>query len=541
MLSSSPRSLRPLLGSLASTAGDVFGIGPLTNSSSDVSLSVLQGWMTECVSDHNCGCLEGSSGEDVTADPELPTRILEISTSPGPLSLRLIEPRGMRGRYAALSHCWGPPDKQPLRTTKATYAQHLAGIAATELPKTFREATRVARAVGLRYLWIDSLCIIQDDRADWTNEAPRMGPLYGKAALVIAASGATDSTQGCFLPRRCPGPELRIPYPGTEESGQEAHVVLQVTLPYTKGSPIFSPLGKRGWVLQEWLLARRLVHYSAAGMTWTCQRVEDMSEAGIHSSRTWVERDMTWDNVIEHFTIRHLTVVADKTMAVQGLADSMRRNRETDAYHHGMWTADMPQQLLWVGNRTTRPKELENVPTWSWASTDGHCLTLSKRRLPWEPKPATLAMEKGGRELVLGCRSKRCALKKWKELTWQVVKEEAPLSDAYAPLSLTNILRAHFSQKMTYLMLDKETRKTVGVAMLDDEKAAGDHVQDCSVAFLMGEVRGERDTQPALTSVSLVLQEVTSSSKGTYKRLGVGLVVDEAWIRGGTEEIFRIY
>jgi len=502
--------------------------------------------MAECVSDHSCGCLGGPGSEDVTSNPELPTRILEIIiTTPGPPSLQLIESRGMRSRYAALSHCWGPRNKQPLRTTKATYAQHLAGIAAADLPKTFREATRVAQAVGLRYIWIDSLCIIQDDRADWAAEAPRMGPLYGRAAIVIAASGATDSTQGCFLPRLSP-PELKIPYPATagEGGGQEAHVVLRVKLPSSQADPIYSPLGKRGWVLQEWLLARRLVHYSGAGLTWTCQRVEDMSEAGMHESRTWAEKDMTWDSVIERFTIRQLTVLSDKTVAVQGLADSMQRNRQKgDAYHHGVWTADMPQQLLWVGAQTTRPKELGNiVPSWSWASTDGRCMTLSKRRMPWEPKPATtVALENGGRELVVGCRrARRCALKRWKELTWDIVREEAPFSNAYAPTSIMNLLRFHFSQKMTYLMLDEDTGETVGVAMLDDDGAAGDRIQGCSIAVLMREVRGEHDNQPELTSVSLVLQEVASSVGGTYKRLGVGFVVDEAWIQGGTEAVFRI-
>ncbi|RYP66435.1 hypothetical protein DL769_006036 [Monosporascus sp. CRB-8-3] len=523
----------------AAASGDVLGIGPLRDSSSADSLSILQSWVAECVSNHNCGRSKGADREDVTTNPELPNRILDIGTDDsGSMVVRLVESRGMHGSYAALSHCWGPPDKQPLRTTKATYSQHLAGIAASGLPKTFREAAQITQAVGLRYIWIDSLCIIQDDRDDWSREAPRMGPLYGKAYLVIAASGATNSTEGCFVPQRPPGPSLQIPYLSAG-GGQESHVVLQVRQSYTALSPVFSPLGKRGWVLQEWKLARRLVHYTAAGMTWSCKQVQDMGEDGMHSTGTSQDDELVWDGIIESYTIRQLTYLSDKIVAVQGLAEAMQRSLENAAYHHGMWTSDMPQQLFWIGTHTRRPKELQHIPSWSWASTDGRCLTLSHRKLSWETLQATFAVEKG-RELVVSCRSKGCSLKRWKEFSHLAVTEP-PLSKASVPGSVMYDLPIHYTRKMTHLMLDEDTEEVVGIAMLDDVEAAGERVQDCISAFFMKEVRQGNQTQAhCLTYFSLVLQSVGSSSR-VYRRLGVGFAVDEDWVHGGTEQTFRIF
>ncbi|KAF2491146.1 hypothetical protein BU16DRAFT_469810, partial [Lophium mytilinum] len=107
---------------------------------------------------------------------------------------------------------WGPPAKGPLRTTKATLQQHLAGVSVSSLPKTFRDAVAITRSMELCYLWVDSLCIVQDNKDDWPTEAPRMGSLYSRAHLVIAASGARDSSEGCFLERVAPSSSIEIPY-----------------------------------------------------------------------------------------------------------------------------------------------------------------------------------------------------------------------------------------------------------------------------------------------------------------------------------------
>jgi hypothetical protein len=264
-----------------------------------------------------------------------------------------------------------------------------------------------------------------------------------------------------------------------------------------------------------------------------------MNEDGTHATHRSEDDELVWDDIIESNTVRRLTYLSDKVIAVQGLAEAMQRAPEKDEYHHGMWTSDMPQQLFWVGQETRRPKELENIPSWSWASTDGRCSALSRRLLTsWEALQTSLAVE-NGRELIISCRSRSCVVRKWKVFNHRAT-EEPPLSKASVPGSTMWDLPIHFTNKMVHLMLDESTEEVVGLVMLDDVEAAGESVQHCVSAFILKEIRSSRQTQDhALVYFSLVLVRV-SPSLGTYRRLGVGFVVDNGWVQGGTERNLRI-
>ena len=114
-------------------------------------------------------CLNTVAGDLINESiaPTLPHRIIEVAPDDASIELRTVETNGRCGQHATLSHCWGARDQWPLRTTKANLPDHLKGIPHRLLPKTFQDAVVVTRALGLRYLWIDSLCIIQDDEGDW--------------------------------------------------------------------------------------------------------------------------------------------------------------------------------------------------------------------------------------------------------------------------------------------------------------------------------------------------------------------------------------
>ncbi|KAJ9644074.1 hypothetical protein H2199_003942 [Coniosporium tulheliwenetii] len=147
---------------------------------------------------------------DDTAQPEMPRRVLDVSDE----KVRLIdtsldgEPR--TGHYAALSHCWGP--KQLLTTTQATFRSRIDGIAFEDLPRTFQDAVTVTRTLCLRYIWIDSLCIVQDSHQDWLTESAKMGTVYQDASIVIAASGASEGSEGCFIPRTNIAEPIKLPF-----------------------------------------------------------------------------------------------------------------------------------------------------------------------------------------------------------------------------------------------------------------------------------------------------------------------------------------
>jgi hypothetical protein len=129
---------------------------------SDKALSKAKQWLQKCDTEHDCVC--------TSDDSEMPTRVLAIEEAG--LTVRVVDEKSHRGRYSALSHCWGSSHRITL--TKATMASLTKGILIEDLPKTFRDACQVAKNFGIQYVWIDSLCIVQDDRNDWAREASKM-------------------------------------------------------------------------------------------------------------------------------------------------------------------------------------------------------------------------------------------------------------------------------------------------------------------------------------------------------------------------------
>jgi hypothetical protein len=134
-------------------------------------------WLRSCGEKHP-RCLPLS-------DRPLPTRVIDVGDKDSS-RVHLVVSHGRLGRYIALSHCWG--DREPTTTTPDSYNNHInKGIAIGDLPQTFRDAIGVVRALGFQYLWIDCLCIIQQDGEDWQREAPRMREVYANAVVTIAS------------------------------------------------------------------------------------------------------------------------------------------------------------------------------------------------------------------------------------------------------------------------------------------------------------------------------------------------------------------
>ena len=197
---------------------------------------LVQRWLNECNVHENCTPLD---------DTPMPTRVLTLVGDNTQPSIRLIESKGRQERYLALSHCWGEAGKPPLRTTSENYQEHKSGIPFKNLPKTFQDTVELAQGIGIRYLWIDSLCIIQGDSRDWHSEAAKMGDVYRNAALVVAASGAKDSSEGLFVSERQPSTVLQIPY---ISDGECKGTFNMMRLPNNSDSdPRTGPLDSRAW------------------------------------------------------------------------------------------------------------------------------------------------------------------------------------------------------------------------------------------------------------------------------------------------------
>lgn len=175
----------------------------------------------------------------------MPTRLIEIGKDIGS-PLRLIETdSSFEQRYVALSHCWGSiPKAAGFFTSKDTWDRHKRNIDFEKLPRTFQDAVTITRDLGIKYIWIDSLCIIQGDQDDWANEAGKMENVFSSAYCTIAASSASSCLEG-FLHERRSRPCVAVKH----HSGDEVYYCKNID--DFHGDVEKGALNQRGWVLQE--------------------------------------------------------------------------------------------------------------------------------------------------------------------------------------------------------------------------------------------------------------------------------------------------
>jgi hypothetical protein len=228
------------------------------------SLEIARNWLEICDSDHELCRTEGPES--------LPTRVLDVSTS----TVQLVSGAGKTERYNCLSHCWGT--KPVLETTPETINKFQSSIPWEIIPATFRDAIIFTRAMGLQYIWIDSLCIIQKDDtsipSDWQKESAKMASIYKNSYVTLAASTSADSTISCFdgHHRSLYKPSCVLKATGKTKV-QDCQVFARISLPHAleTNERGFFPLLDRAWVLQERLLSPRLIYLGYNELQWECR------------------------------------------------------------------------------------------------------------------------------------------------------------------------------------------------------------------------------------------------------------------------------
>lgn len=365
---------------------------------------MLASWITECNTTHKDG---------TTRNAKLPRRVLDVGSKTGS---RIFchdssgEPEA-DGRYVALSYCWGK--SHPPKTIKDNLAQHQQDISFDTLPRSFQDAVTVTRNLGIRYLWIDSLCIVQDDTLDWQRESSKMAAYYSNAYLVIAAAQAGDPTQGFLDTMRSDSHFTQ--HPSTE--------IGQTTNPDSSISRIhrrtldghlcmdrhhevlrWSPLNKRAWALQENLLAKRIVHFTKRELLWECveglkcecMEVENNASPtsrpadGLRKDQFLVSlRDVDethslqdfWLNLLHRYSTLALSYKSDLLPALSGLA-KLWESPGAGKYLAGFWEGNILESVIWkpyLSSLRQRSREYRS-PSWSPFS-----LERLEREGPWGP------------------------------------------------------------------------------------------------------------------------------------------------------------
>lgn len=333
--------------------------------------STTQSWLSNCLGSHaSCKAKQPS---------RLPARVLDISST----NVRLLETNNRHGEYACLSHCWGPSsDSRILRTLTANLAMFYTNIPWTVLPRTFRDAITFARGVGIKHLWIDSLCIIQDDAEDWDREAAKMADIYTNCVLSIAAMTSDHADGGLFCKQDSVFREIVVAYI-TDPDGKKTPIYARWSEQHNlDAQPSLFPLSVRGWVLQERLLAPRTVYFLGSEIGWEC-RESTQCECGeglnglSAKENFWSQRNIvgkanhgTWHAVVIDYTQLDLTFGKDKLSALSGLATRWP-SISGDEYLAGLWRRSVFEDLLWttLGGATKRACPWR-APSWSWASVD---------------------------------------------------------------------------------------------------------------------------------------------------------------------------
>src|SRR6266536_1272484 len=242
------------------------GCPPMTNFDSIVRLCKI--WLNICNEGHSeCQSARSSLRWN-------PTRLLHIQDDLN--SIRLVDTGDISGTvdYVTLSHCWGSLPIFSLKSDNVTSL--MTSIPISVLSKTFREALLFTCHLGFRFLWIDSLCIIQDSDSDWHRESHQMSQVYRNAILNIAATGASNGSEGLFHMRdfsKVPPLPIFTNWEGRWTMGSGPNMgnkYFLIEYDFAAKDISDAPLNRRAWVLQERLLSSRTIHFSRRQIYWEC-------------------------------------------------------------------------------------------------------------------------------------------------------------------------------------------------------------------------------------------------------------------------------
>ncbi|KAE9371820.1 HET-domain-containing protein [Stipitochalara longipes BDJ] len=355
---------------------------------SDGCFALVKEWMRECLARHDGYC--PSQIEAI-----LPTRVLDVGLEgeDNGIALKIANP-GEVGAYVTLSHCWGRGPH--FRTLSYNIEFFERSLILEDLPLTFRDAILVTRKLGFRFIWIDSLCIIQDSHDDWVQEAALMHLYYKRSALTIAVDSAHGDQEGFLhLERENDHPvasfastnNLPSQLDGVDPSYK---VPIDNILLRRSGTQDKNALSERAWTLQETILSPRTVHYSATELKWECQKkassernrgyllLSGYHKKGFLSLSNRLHTDLKspgykvfdqWYKILADYDTRALSISSDKLPAISGLAREFHSHTSA-TYKAGLWLEDISRGLIWSYFERGFKPDSYRAPSWSWAAMD---------------------------------------------------------------------------------------------------------------------------------------------------------------------------
>jgi Heterokaryon incompatibility protein (HET) len=288
--------------------------------------------------------------------------------------------------YMTLSYRWSSLPN--LKLVQSNIDELRGGNLIEELPQTFRDAITVLHRFSVRYLWIDSLCIVQDSLEDWERESSTMRDVYANSACNISAAASSEPSGGLFRKHQKDAiqPGLVAMSIG---SIQKKYYIFDGS--YWDRQISNTVLNHRGWVFQERLLAPRVLHFAGHQIFWECftdqkcevfargipwqnslKSFEAISRQALGKQSVMSDTALyLWIDLVESYTRCALTKNDDKLPAFSGLAH-LFQDATGDDYLSGLWRSRLVDLLYWTAERPMRKTpDLYVAPSWSWACGTG--------------------------------------------------------------------------------------------------------------------------------------------------------------------------
>ncbi|MCJ1461272.1 hypothetical protein MMC28_011654 [Mycoblastus sanguinarius] len=344
-----------------------------------VDLERVKEWIKSCDTTHGkCHCQIFNSGES------FPTRDMYLIS----VSRNCLVKANGGERYVALSYVWGAVSRQ-FRTLKANLAflRSKGSLSNTKiqahLPGTIQRAMRFTSLLDLDFLWVDLLCIVQDDPVHTASQINYMAFIYSNSYLTLCAADGIDANSGLSGVPQCSQPRKMKQDILDFTDGQ-------VTSRWVRWMHEASVYDQRGWTFQEKVLSRRMLSFTNHGLEWRCQKVVSQEQnlnarkpASTYLDLSIVRADTLWpclkkwDNIVSSYLNRRLTYEEDILRALSGVLKALDGSM-SEGFHFGLPQQFFDAALLWVPSEPlTRREDLRDgiakptLPSWSWAGWKG--------------------------------------------------------------------------------------------------------------------------------------------------------------------------
>lgn len=529
-------------------------------------------------------CLTKHASCPSAEDVMLPRRTLALQRpASGEIIVRLQENQVQEGRYIALSHCWGA--SQACITTSKTLREFKKSIRWTAMPKTFQDSIVFSMKLGIHYLWIDALCIIQDDPSDWQIESAKMADIYQNSFLTLAATASSSGLGGCFSIDQAPVVEYELTACMSLMQSRPIMVRKKLqhwTVPPTTVSIQLHPLLSRGWAFQERILSSTVLHFCGQELVWECNEEIvcectglstrfgpkeqfyrlihtddiDLRNSGQsdtssrHKERSTVSKK--WHSIVEQYSSLQLTKETDRLPALSGLAK--QASPILGDYFAGIWSDTLVSDLMWRVNKLDfefgRPVKYTG-PSWSWASVTGPISYWEdlKYEAGWLP-PVILSLTEKAQSISVSCNVQAAGKNPFGEIASGALDitaylQEARLGYMYTRTDLSfERLRHKELDPLKYELEIPETTSDPSIELsffADYVLSEGPHRIDKDTPICLALV----DPYVCLVLIRVYEYSQSSTNSRIFQRIGIvrsilPLLYCLDWMRGTTRISIRI-